>query len=268
VKDLAKLNGLGYKLNNKFVAQWMHTANDNTFASLSIQEAIAEEFGIELSDWQKGKLTVKKELFRLLSEGSKVLARKKKIEETQDYKNIPQDLIEDTVAIENEAVKYWNSIPDKDLAKYILWEQVRNFDNSGFDPDMHPLGDRGAERGYVKAVYENTQKYLSKLGYHPDAEITVFRGVRRDSESKKQINKKHLGEPVFYKGNAAESWSLSYKTAKGFGDVFAMKVPVKSIWSTARTGPGCLAEGEIIVLGNANVTCTPVYFGSQNTDND
>jgi TPP-dependent pyruvate/acetoin dehydrogenase alpha subunit len=104
-------------------------------------------------------------------------------------------------------------------------------------------------------MYTNTQSDLVGLGYKPDDEIMVFRGVHTHTDAK-------VGEQVNYKGNAMEAWSLSANVANGSfgagGMTYAMKVPVRSLLGTCRTGNGCLNEGEVIVLGGATSTATVV----------
>lgn len=58
------------------------------------------------------------------------------------------------------------------------------------------------------------------------------------------------GDVFDYNGNAIESWSASPNIARDFGRALMMDVPVKNIVSSARTGLGCLSEGEFIILGS------------------
>jgi len=276
VNDLSKLNGLPYDLNNKFVAQWMYTANDDTVASLSIQEAISEEFGVELSDWQKAKVLRGVEQGRLYRAGLDILSRADEMLYSDDYgdpdlhKAAFEELKKETSDLEDAISKspYMTLYNKTSTGNVMFWNAVSDIKKNGFYLEgAVTISDRETERKYVRSVYENTQSYFSKLGYKPDDEITLFRGVK-GIEKRAGINKSHIGKPISYKGNAAESWSVGYEAAKRFGSVFAMKVPVKNIWSTSRSGPGCLTEGEIIVLGNANATCTPIYINTSVGDDE
>jgi 2'-5' RNA ligase len=177
---LSKMCGESYEVCNGVVKQWMYTSNDTDMRSLSLQQAVGEEFDVDLSEWQK-----------------------------------------------KSASKATGS----------------------------PLYPRATERKVLRAMYDNTQAWLAGLGYKPDDEILVYRGVHTHTAAKP-------GEQVDYNGNAMESWSLTPKAAlvfaKSSGMVLAMKLPVRSFISTARSGSGCLNEGEILALGNVHSTAVVI----------
>lgn len=56
VTALAERAGVSYDLANAFVKQWAYSANDSDMRSLSIQRDAADEFGVELSPFQKQQI--------------------------------------------------------------------------------------------------------------------------------------------------------------------------------------------------------------------
>ena len=98
--------------------------------------------------------------------------------------------------------------------------------------------------------------------------ITLYRGVRLPTSEVKGWSK---GSHVPVIGNALESWSAGSLIARNFAGsgtggggitsvVLAMDVPVKMIVGTARTGFGCLLEGEAVILGNMGGTAKVMYI--------
>ena len=116
---------------------------------------------------------------------------------------------------------------------YVILERITN---PSFDDDFIKTS--------LNAMYDNTQEQLAKQGLKPDDEITLFRGVNTD------IGNMQPGQSMKYKGNAAESWSLSASTASSFGHAVLMsKVKAKNILSTFASGFGCMNEQEVVILG-------------------
>jgi len=56
VDDISRQAGVGKYTVNDMLKQWATTSNDEDMQSLSMQEAVSEEFGVPLSDWQKDKI--------------------------------------------------------------------------------------------------------------------------------------------------------------------------------------------------------------------
>jgi hypothetical protein len=125
-----------------------------------------------------------------------------------------------------------------------------------------------ALRGFVRGMYEHTQKQLDDL--YPDSDhITLFRGFEMPLQQPAAHVVKFLGPPPGgFKRDAgayainpqgslvdvnlqpASSFSLSAQTAGAFGgNFFTVRVPKARILSTALTGFGCLSETEMVVLG-------------------
>jgi hypothetical protein len=183
VEALSDVSGVDIDAVNDVVGQWAITSNDTDMRSLSLQEAAAKEFGLELSDWQKDAIT-----------------------------EINQRKVLQTAA------------------------------------QGKPLLPRDQERAIIRAMHTETQAMFDAQGLKPTDTITLFRGVNLPSSARAGWT---FGEAVDYQGNAIESWTVSKHTASGFGfSVVSMDVPVSNIVATARTGFGCLREGEFVILGS------------------
>ncbi len=118
-----------------------------------------------------------------------------------------------------------------------------------------PLMPMDTQRDLVRSMYDQTQTLLREKGFKPGDKIRLRRGGAFSSSVAGNLSK---GDTVPIVGNAMESWSISERVATTFafgasGDVavvFEMDVPVEQIISTARTGFGCLTEGEFLVMGS------------------
>ncbi len=103
---------------------------------------------------------------------------------------------------------------------------------------------RSDERSFLGAMYANTQEHITKMGLSPNTKIKLFRGMDMDFPPES-------GTVFKYEGNTIESWSVDSEIANGFGNTtISMWVPLKNIVGTARTGFGCLHEGEFVILGS------------------
>ena len=106
------------------------------------------------------------------------------------------------------------------------------------------------DKSYWKAVYKETQSFFQKAGYKPDDEIVLYRGMTGKGQKGKLTGKAR------YEGNVVESWSFDVAVARSFSDtsmggiIMSAKIKVKDIVSSCFTGPGCLTEMEVIVLGS------------------
>ena len=56
VNSLSEATGVDTTTVNDMLATWIYTSNDQDPNALSMQEAAAKEFGVPLSDWQKGEI--------------------------------------------------------------------------------------------------------------------------------------------------------------------------------------------------------------------
>lgn len=103
-------------------------------------------------------------------------------------------------------------------------------------------------QAFIDAVYRNTQSRLNSAGIKY---ITLYRGMKLGANHPlvQAVSSSRRVPVTLTNSNALESWSTSLSTARDFGSiVLMMTVPASRIWSTARTGPGCLEEEEFILF--------------------
>jgi len=253
VQELADRTGLPYEDVNEVIKQWAHSANDEDYRSLSLQEAISEEFGVPLSSWQQERSAAMKRTWNDPDGRAQIRELyqiQKEIEGTPFISSYDpayagsrrEELVTREFNLRNSAYDKGYIAPTKDASNYLHVLSHRE------DP-------RGDTRKILRAMYENTQEELSKAGIK---DVVLFRG-------KEPGWKDTTGQPM-YKGmdfkivsNAASSWTAVPEIAVGFGDVITARVPTKRILGTARTGFGCLRELEYVVLGGGDDTVTLDY---------
>ena len=103
-------------------------------------------------------------------------------------------------------------------------------------------------------------------GFKQDDRITLRRGLILPAEQLQQFK---VGDDIPIHGNVIESWSVSKNIAAQFagggghpfapnvgpddiGMVLEMDIPVSDIMGSAKTGWGCVTEGEFIIT-NSNI---------------
>jgi len=240
--------GVSYGDVNDVLRTWSHTANDHDLQALSMQEAISEEFGVPMSDWQKQRLAD----LRTINEAYEyrrriayeeeiirtdlILSDQEKIEMIADYK---KDFYEKYPNIENITAP-------KELIRF----NYQSESTWRYDLDRSGIS-REQERAVVRSMYNQTQKFLGDAGVKPTDQVTLYRGFVTEQ-------KVALGYLPTVQ-NAASSWSFDLEVAgefserfnsDGMGYVLSSKVPASSILSTALTGFGCSVEAEVTVLSN------------------
>jgi len=257
VSSISKQTGIDKATVNDVIGQWAGTSNDNDMRSLSLQEACSEEFGVDMGEWQAKNLSelksneyaqlvkstsVDEAKIKMDEYGKKVLAIEAQSTSTDDFYNHPE-----LVKAHGDALNNYQTY------KSIYEGKV---DTSRYDP----LTSRNNERKILRAMYDNTQESLAKQGLHPDDYVTLYRGYNPGYIDVKS------GNVVKYHGNAMESWSVGYNVAhrfatrqqSGTGLTVGIRVKVKNIMASARTGFGCLTEGEFIVFGSIPNTTVKV----------
>jgi len=119
-----------------------------------------------------------------------------------------------------------------------------------------PLFSSTMQQSVLQSIYDYTQESLAAAGIRRGDAIRLFRGIRLPEAIAESWQ---VGDAVPVTGNALESWSLGEGIGRFFardpeegfvGIVIEMAVPRTMIFSTSRTGFGCLKEGEFVVLGS------------------
>lgn len=280
VTELSDATGLPYEDVNKFVHQWATSSNDTDMRSLSIQKAIADEFGLELSPWQKQRMTD-------LKYPNQKIAIYQRQKDAIDKETAS---IVDKTYVNNTKISAARQAGDAAEVKRLLSENVKlNAKSEALYSQSTNLSSRilelrdigisqtrhifeghadpnGDARKLVRAMYDNQQKQFKAKGI---TEITVFRGAGTPFSQRKSMQD---GQTVVVKGNVAESWSASSYVAHGFsnsysgGVILASRVPVERVFTSAASGLGCLNEQEFVLLGSRFSKDTAyvmkVYFSS------
>jgi hypothetical protein len=276
--------GIGRYQTKNIIKQWANSSNDDEIDSLMIQKGVSEEFGIELSDWQKEKLNA----YSDAEKAGNPAVKQKKLDEYMDQINNYGDTLKADIADhqkvhpdtsvaqaataavygDSRSAKLWPHFDaepyfqHKELEQY-LRSKVRDGEFETVDwrktlgqyvdqyQYMEPERQFGDDqiKTTVRAMYDKTQDHFKQMGFSPDDEVQLFRGTRAE------VRGDAVGAPAVVHGNAAESWSLSPSTASYFGPTTLMaKVKVKDILSTCATGFGCVNEAEVVVLGGTDYT--------------
>jgi hypothetical protein len=259
VTALSEKSGLDYDLSNSIVAQWAATSNGYSYASMSLQQAASEEFGMEMSAWQElnfDRIATKNKAYAAFKD---ILAASG--EEFDQKANGWQTFVEVRKLVPGAQASWLLTFVKAEAIerKMKAGEEVADdvAVNSFTHNDFLPLTDRQTERKALRTMYEHTQETLGNKGYGPDSEITVYRGYSNDKEPYAPSD---IGNKVVYRGNVMESWSLSPEVASEFGNIIiGTKVKARNVLSTARTGFGCLTEGELVILGNSRIEATLIY---------
>lgn len=281
--ELEARTGLDEESVAAFVAQWAISSNDTSMQSLAIQAAAAEEFGIELSDYQREKIAALEPVRDRLEEaqefGREIFVRA--LDEngviTEDDVGMFKDVVcgglheyADGNIPDYEIQEGLRSIADYmyDLSEGLIGksgsEAMRIIDQkitrraSGFYPIPLVEGDFATGADYIKAnmtaarkmlraMHDISQERFASLGIK---EVIVCRGVcMPDGVLKPGM--------ISHRGNAMESWTTNLKIAEFFGNysdtgesfILVSRVPVSRVLSTAATGFGCLSEFEYVLLG-------------------
>lgn len=124
----------------------------------------------------------------------------------------------------------------------------------GFGPKNLRLGQIHSKHGaflrrFVRSQYDYTQAWFAENGIES---VTIFRGMRFTAPP--GWVQKGGGITSNIELQPLSSFSSEYGVAREFADssgavMTAIRVPVDKVLSTARTGFGCLNEGEVVLLG-------------------
>jgi 2'-5' RNA ligase len=234
VSELSKRTGVDEDTVNKIIKQWANTSNDKDMRSLSLQAAAAEEFGVEMSEWQLEHYDQFLDWDYIQMEIDD--KEKEKFDWLMDQRNKLR-----AAGVDNPLTQA--SLRDvREEAKRLAEVLVRE----RYATHAIPITSRNDERLVLRAMYDYTQQEFMKAGFSQNDYVTIWRGIGK-------LDVGRHNDLAGYKGNAIESWSASYKVALDFrnlgGDVVGALVPVRNIIGTCKTGFGCLSEGEIVTLG-------------------
>lgn len=258
-KTLSDGIGVSYKDANLFIKEWAHSSN-KSFTAQIIQSAAADEFGLPYSKWQQS----------LYDKAADIWERD--WQRNLDYITLFQEVDSDQAkAFMNMAI---SDLPFQEEAKDKLQalfpdglempesspaEAARFL--SKLDSGVRQLRSEQMDRTKqaLRWIYNDTQRDLKEQGI---SELILYRGFQSEA-----ISMLEPGETVGVYTNALASWSAERETADLFatgldeneGATFARPVPASRVFSTPRTGFGCLNEWEFVLLGNEDDEAVVVY---------
>jgi hypothetical protein len=269
VQELMRRSGESYEDCNKVVKQWSYSSNDEDYRSLSVQEAAAEEFGLELNEWQKMKLelyTVSDEEFNELSDKSHRLYKEMRLLE-RDAIMLQERMVllnydesnPSYVKVEaeyKEVLRKFHHVSIDSRETTMAYEKMRVSRTSG--NYSHVLKNNpdpaGVTRKILRAMYNNTQDRFARMGI---TSVRLFRGY----SSFGSAGRPPEGARIRLRNNVISSWTSEFETARTFGSgILAIDVPVSRIMGTCQTGLGCLEEQEFVLLGSTVNTDEAVLF--------
>ena len=213
VNDIAQRAELQPEAVNEMVRQWAESSNDNDMRSLSLQEAAAEELGLELSPYQKTKIgAMRTDQANFITYETRRLPGRTEEQAWATMANERPDLLPlQPRSIERRFVRaMYGNTQDK-------------LSEMGFSPDDHVTLFRGL----------NLAKAEVPDGWADSARVQI-KGNATESWSF------DLGVGSDFAEGGARS---------DVGIVLAMDVPVKNVIGTCVSGWGCLPEAEIVVAG-------------------
>lgn len=122
-----------------------------------------------------------------------------------------------------------------------------------------PVLDR-RQRAVIEATYAHTQDVLRQAGIGPDDPVMLYRGaedmpaVVEGGRGDTSLHRRVVDEPTNVKvqTNPLSSWATTPAIAQRFSNnatPIAAAIPARKIYSLATTGPGCLVEAEVVVIG-------------------
>jgi len=220
-RDLSKETGISEEECSEFVEQWAHSSNDDDMRSLAIQQDASDEFGVELSEFTKGKIN--------------------RIEQREISGISSNPLTKEEIIAQGGTESDFEA-------------QFKPFHSVKFESLM----DSPTQRKVLRAMYNKTQSELKARGI---TEVRAYRGAIFSVDEYKGIIKgfKNVNiktNPLSSWSLSQETASGFATGAAGQkakrGVTFSSVIPASRILSLPTTGFGCLTEGELVVLGGKN----------------
>jgi hypothetical protein len=225
---------------------WAGSASDSNEMSLAIQIAVADKFGIDLNETK---------FSTALGTGNTPLAM-----------DAPARLgLMDDPRVQEAALPpgpaYTSYFDEQGVARTAIGVRMM----TPFDTAL-VLADSPAIKAYVEVVYKSTQEYLASNGItelalqrgvswsKPDEVPEVFRSFTEDRGGGSRVITADLNPMSSF----STSSPVAYDFASGrpLGIMLLGSVPADRVFSVPMTGPGCLDEGEVIVIGGHNIKFT------------
>lgn len=260
-KALAKDLGVSESLASDFIHDWAVTSNGFHLASLTHQRLAAERFGSTFTEWQQGRLfeaaSWRKQKIKMFAENmfasGEALDANEVIDKFQTSMRKWEDLslMGSTYPFESkmlEELAYGDSLGTMRSAdEFIAF--LKGTEEKSLD----------LTRKAIESVYRRTQQDLAANGI---TSLTLYRGLTMPYEG--EAASYSIGKTILATSNALSSWSASehvsdtmfakVETGKrrqtSMGVVQVVDIPASRVYASPRTGHGCLADWEFILIGS------------------
>lgn len=217
VQELSDRAGVPYDTANTFIKQWSYSSNDSDMRSLAMQSDASRTYGVPLSRFQEGRID----------------------------------------QIHQERESRIQGLMKQGMSRREAYESLQNSYEGSRLFSLHSSSDQSK---LLSSMYELTQEKLADAGFKPGDTIRMMRGVRLFNDEVAGLKN---GDNISVIGNAMASWAVSSGGGQGIAErfmgssgggktavVLQMDVPIELIAGSARSGFGCLTEGEFIVLNS------------------
>ena len=249
VTELSADIGIRYADANAFIKSWADSSNQGYGAQL-IQRTAAEVFDAPYSDWQQSLWEQENRLWE------------RDFNDKLDYLNLFDEIDADSARhLKTQAL---DGLPFPHLARERFEElfptglalplKRRSVDEvvaerNRIEAGVRQLREEQADvvKRALRSIYDRTQRDLQEQGIE---DVILYRGFGGEQAAV------DLGDEIAVTFNALSSWSADHAVADSFaktgraGQTFAIKVSADRVFSTPRTGFGCLNEWEFVVLGH------------------
>lgn len=304
IKSLAEKTGLSYDAVNEVIKSWADTSN-NSYLSATIQRAVAEEFGLELSEWQNNKFSKSDEYAELheLEVKTEIMYDRSDIALRRYFAEHIKFIDDDqrtalVVHFDNKLDKYLegdetlqafgyviNKMQEDDGKAFLemLQENKKLYDTKtmAYNATLEFMKNTPAEDFIGRYNWKTEDmpmskdeiKRLARVMYDSTQASFATAGITEVTVFRgvgRGIDGVDVGDTINYKGNPIESWSVDPWIAYGgfsgqHGAVFGTKVSVKNLLCTPVTGFGCLVEGEFVLLDNIPGAQVSVIYNGATT---
>jgi hypothetical protein len=162
----------------------------------------------------------------------------------------PEELKEIVLDMLKKQARIWNG-PNTGKAIQAIAHNIFNPEGSYYYPEQLQTATSKFYEAFLKAIYENTQKFFADRGIKS---IPVYRGIRGKVKGL-NVKKDEIKTVEMLQGEPMASWSLNWKTSASFaggkdGLLIRSEIPVSKVLSIPHSGLlGVNIEEELVVLG-------------------
>lgn len=272
--DPEKVRVIVERTTSQLVKNWARTSADHDATALALQKLAADIFNTEHSDEHLAytKAIPAEEINKLKVLENEQIEKVRALEIRLDEYFETELLRHKTKTPEQEAKVMAMHKENRDLRTALMEikSKIEKAEEANKLIRRMEFEERNNKEGYkafLQAQYDQTQQYLKDNGIES---VFVYRGFRDDNRvggadteyidsvvKMQPLSSFSTSYDVAYgfsgSGYSPQSWGvegLEDDTVYGLSAVVFAEVPADKIFSTARTGFGCLNEAEIVVLAH------------------